>query len=147
MSDQHIHLHFHGAVEPDVVRAAIEAAQGGSGMSTGSVSEFISNGKPPDPEGFREMVKRAYLDSNYTAKPLLEFLADNPDRAIPYTEISQALGYPTNRSLPGLLGAFGRRAKHRYGGAKPFVEEHHNGSWHLRMGQDAADVINGLRSP
>ena len=76
---------------------------------------------------------------------MLEYLADNPERSIPFPEVSAHLGFDNPRSLPGLLGALGRRANHRYGGNWPFKAIEQDGTWHLWISQKAADIINGLR--
>jgi predicted restriction endonuclease len=142
-NDTHIHIHIHDGASPEAVRAGVDAALGrNAGNDTASAE--------PDQEvtsqEFLEYVAQAYKDSYASAaKQMLEFLADNPGRMIAYTEISEHLGYKTNRSLPGLLGAFGRRASHRYKGVKPFEEHWIDDAWHLRMTEEAARVINDLR--
>jgi hypothetical protein len=98
-----------------------------------------------EPDRFLPAVKQAYTDSYAKAKALLDFLADHPDRWVPFPEVNAALGFDNNRSLPGALGAFGRRAEHRCGGVKPFEARQSDGVWRLRMSPEAAAVINGLR--
>ena len=78
-------------------------------------------------------------------KPLLEFLAANPDRWIPFTEASAALGFDSQRSMPGLLGSFGLRSNHRYGGRWPFETDQHDDLWHMRMDARVAEAIQALR--
>ena len=85
------------------------------------------------------------MESDGNMAPLLEFLADNPERLIPFTEVSAALEFPSARSMPGLLGAFGRRANHRYGGKWPFEKRWHEDASHMRMDADVAEEIRRLR--
>lgn len=142
--DTHIHIHVHEGASPEAVRAGVEAAR----ATPPTADAATTNGQSTtgdDKEKFLKIVERAYRDSEAKAKPLLEFLADNPERDIPFTEVSTALGFPNSRSLPGLLGAFGRRAKHRYGGVKPFEGHRIDNRWHLRISAEAAEVINRLR--
>lgn len=140
---QDIHIHIHAGVDPEAARAAIEAARALNGSSAEPAA--VEAAPPVDEEKYQRYVERAYTESDGSAKPLLEFLADNPGRDIPFTEISKALGYATNRSLPGLLGAFGRRAKHRYEGIKPFKAFQIEGWWHAHMSPETAEIINSLR--
>ncbi len=147
--DTHIHFHIHEGASPEAVRAGVVAALPKSPLVdvTHASSETGANGTMPevDAEKFLEYVRGAYNDSYANAVPLLEYLADNPDRMIPYREITTALRFPNNRSLPGLLGAFGRRAAHRYEGVKPFKTHWIDGEAHLRMSPEAAEAINSLR--
>jgi hypothetical protein len=141
-----VHLHIHEGALPATVEAAVRAALG-SGNGAGALPE-VPGGGEADAETHREYWARSYNESQEDAegkaRPLLKFLALNPERLIPYTEVSKALGYTNSRSLPGLLGAFGRRADHRYKGVRPFERTWANGQWHLRMSKDAAEVISGL---
>ncbi len=139
-----IHLHIHEGASPATAEAAVRAALG-----TGTDGALlVSGGAEANDERRREYWARSYNesqeDSEGKARPLLKFLARNPERLIPYTEVSKALGYTNTRSLPGLLGAFGRRADHRYEGVRPFERTWANGQWHLRMSKDAAEVVSGL---
>ena len=146
-SENSIHIHIHEGVSPETAAAAVRAAQtpiaDGSRGSSHAVTATAAGSTSSDE--FTEYVRRAYVDSSGQAKPLLEFLADNPERMVSMPEVSSHLGFPTPRSLPGLLGAFGRRAKHRYNGVKPFDAHQDGDTWFLHMSQEAADVINGLR--
>lgn len=96
------------------------------------------------PDAIAALARRAYRESTGNMKPLLAFLADNPDREIPFTEASAALGFTSAFSMPGLLGAFGRRANHRYGGKWPFRTFRRDGVWHVLMTPDAAAAIRDV---
>ena len=138
------HLHLHDGVTPEAVKAAIDAwRDGSSDESMATVEEAIEE---ESPEAMVALAKRAYRESNGKMNPLLDFLADNPDRAIPFTEATTALGFDSARSMPGLLGAFGRRANHRYDGKWPFKTMWQNGAWHMLMTQEAAEAIRELRT-
>lgn len=63
-----------------------------------------------------------------------------------FTEASAALGFESARSMAGLLGAFGRRANHRYEGKWPFKTMWRGNGWHMRMTQEAAEAIRELRA-
>lgn len=141
-TETHIHIHIHEGVSPEAARAAASAAYGATveELESDRVGEV-----PVTPEERKQFVERAYLESDGGAKPLLEFLADNPDRKISFPEISESLGYDSTRSLPGLLGSFGRRAKHRYNGVKPFSSDWEIDQWFLTMSKEDAESINALR--
>ena len=134
------HLHLHEGVTPDVARAAIREYKATRSLEP---PPDVDEAGPSNPAA--ALAKRAYNDSDGRMGPLLEFLADNPDRLVPFTEASSALGFPSARSMPGLLGAFGRRANHRYGGKWPFEKIWHEGAWHMRMDGDVAELIRELR--
>jgi hypothetical protein len=132
-----VHIHIHEGASPDAVRAAVEAAGGGSEEP---VDSSVSSNSTA------ELVRRSYEDSVEKAKPLLDFLAANPDREIPYTEVSEYLGFKTSRSLPGLLGAFSRRADYRYGGFQPFAKKLDGDVSRIVMPAEYAAIINEIRS-
>lgn len=132
-----VHIHVHEGASPEAVRAAVEAACGGEEQAPAPSGSVDSTA---------ELVRRAYEDSVEKAKPLLDFLATNPDREIPYTEVSEYLGFKTSRSLPGLLGAFTRRADHRYGGFQPFVKKLDGDASRIVMPAEYAEIINEIRS-
>jgi hypothetical protein len=67
------------------------------------------------------VVMRMYLDSEKRHRTLLEFMAENPGVWLYTSDLETALGVTTgSRGMAGTFGAFGRRSKHRYGGAKPW---------------------------
>jgi len=151
-SDFHFHLHIHEGAPADATQAAVVALIARTNGSVPiSVDAPDSVDVPIGVDATRPtntalaLARRAYNESDGKMCPLLEFLADNPDRLVPFTEASRALGFPTARSMPGLLGAFGRRANHRYGGVWPFKKVWHNSAWHMRMDADIAEVIRKLR--
>ena len=142
-----VHVHIHEGVSPEAAKAAVEALHVGGGELS-LVESGESNGQlasEPDEAALTNFVKRAYTESEGKAKPLLELLAAHPEQLVPFTKVSEALGFETARSLPGLLGAFGRRANHRYEGNWPFEAVSEHNQWHLRMSQANADTINALR--
>lgn len=72
-----------------------------------------------DGEGFgsewsTELIERCFKESPPAMKAVLRFLADNPDRTMMTVEIAEAVDR-SPAQLRGVLGAFGRRAKNRYG--------------------------------
>lgn len=138
VTEMNIHLHIHEGATPEAVRAAVEAIGDSSGNGP-------TEAGPVGGTQVEELTRRAYLDSEEKAKPLLDFLADNPDRLVPYPEVSRHLGFTSSRSLPGLLGAFSRRADHRYGGAQPFERRETLEGWCLYMSKETAEIINELR--
>ena len=99
---------------------------------------------PPPPELDEALVKRIFEDSYDTHQKLLRTLAEHPDEWINYEQLSGLMGYDNARSLPGTLGAFGRRANHRYGGVWPFEAKEFNGVWHARMSSEVAAIIATL---
>ncbi|MGC1165262.1 MAG: hypothetical protein WA862_04070 [Solirubrobacterales bacterium] len=134
-----VHLHIHEGASPEAVKAAVEA------IHEKNTTEADPGAQGNDAEQDAQVIRQAYLDSQEKAKPLLEYLADNASREIPYPEISERLGFTTSRSLPGLLGAFSRRADHRYGGVQPFERRNTSGGWRLYMSRENAELINELR--
>jgi hypothetical protein len=67
------------------------------------------------------VVIRMYEESEGTHRRLLDYLAAHAGQWTFTGELSDALGVATGRKgMAGVFGAFGRRAKHRYGGAKPW---------------------------
>jgi hypothetical protein len=138
-TEVNIHLHIHEGASPEAVRAAVQAIEQKDAVESGAERGGGNQ------SGQEELVRRAYLDSEEKAKPLLEYLADNRGREVPYPEISEHLGFPTSRSLPGLLGAFSRRAEHRYGGVQPYERRHTPAGWCLYMSEENAELIEGLR--
>jgi hypothetical protein len=70
------------------------------------------------------LVRRMYNESHAAHRKLIQHLAANPDRWMYTSEIATDLGLTHGaRSLAGMLGAFGRRAAHRYAGRTPWRTE------------------------
>jgi len=62
-----------------------------------------------------------------------------------YDAVTAAMGWATSRSLPGALGAYGRRANHRYAGEWPFRRDWDARAWSHYLAMDA-DVAAFLRT-
>jgi hypothetical protein len=62
------------------------------------------------------------LMATHNHQQFIRTLAAHPDEWLYTSDIVEAMGLPAS-SLRGMLGAFGRRANHRYGGHKPWDEE------------------------
>lgn len=95
------------------------------------------------------LVERMYRDSEDAHKRLLEYLAERPDEWLDSQSVADGLGLQFGRkSLAGSLGAFGRRADHRYGGLKPF-ESHWDPEQYfveLRMSREVAAWVKATAS-
>jgi hypothetical protein len=94
-----------------------------------------------------DLVTRMYEESHEQHRRLIDFLADNPDRWFYTSELAEALGLEKGaRAVGGMLGAFGRRAKNRYGGLTPWETE-----WDAGRGEAkhrmTEDVARYLRLP
>jgi hypothetical protein len=97
----------------------------------------------PDPE----LIRRMYRESYDGHKRLMALLAKTPDEWIYTAEIAIALGVAKGaRGVAGMLGAFGRRSKNRYGHQKPWISEWDSGREEARhmMPAEVADVINSM---
>ena len=122
------------ALVPEVMALIIKRTQ----ASNDTVTPY-----KPTNGAFAALVERSYLESEPSHRKLLNLLADHEDQRLKFSKVSEAMGYTSPRSLPGTLGAFGRRAKHRYGGFKPFEAEEDitTGEWTLKMDAATAEVI------
>jgi hypothetical protein len=68
-----------------------------------------------------QLVHRMYLESEGEQRRLMRLLAERPDEWRYSKELAEELELPHGaRGLAGMFGAFGRRAKHRYEGQKPW---------------------------
>ena len=141
-----VHLHIHSGASPAAVEAAVHALVARDANAPAPREAFV-----PDADEHarvRRCWERAYTESlsdgKGQARALLAYLAEHPERLIPYPEITRALGLASTRSLPGLLGAFSRRARHRYRDVQPFERRKVDGEWHLWMPAEAAGVIRRL---
>lgn len=91
-------------------------------------------------------IARAYRESPQKMKVFLEYLAGRPGQPATVEETAAAVGY-TRHQQAGMLGAFGHRAKKRYGKEAWFIDygwSGQRGAWAYTMFDDAAQVIRGL---
>jgi hypothetical protein len=83
------------------------------------------------------LLRQMYLESEGEQRRLMRLMAERPDDWRYSKELALDLGLAKGtRGLAGMFGAFGRRAKHRYGSQKPWEV-----SW------DAAREENRYRMP
>lgn len=105
---------------------------------------------PMSEEQHKELLTRVYVESEPTFRRLLMLLADrsHPDSRISFTDVSASIGWSSARSLPGALGAYGRRSKHRYGGYWPFLRHSAAGatSPYLSMEEEVAAFLRDLHA-
>jgi hypothetical protein len=67
------------------------------------------------------LIIQMYRDSEGRHRELLRTLAEADGKWLYTAEIAEALGVETgSKGMAGMFGAFGRRAKHRYKGLKPW---------------------------
>jgi hypothetical protein len=112
-------------------------------LEAGGSSITLQTGVEVAPEG-TELLHRMYVESEHEQRRLMRLLAQHPDEWRYSKELAADLDLPKGtRGLAGMFGAFGRRAKHRYGGRKPWES-----NWdaareenRYRMPADAAAVI------
>jgi hypothetical protein len=91
------------------------------------------------------LVKRMYEESQDAHRALMLYLADRPGEWLYTGELAHALDLPNGaRSLAGMLGAFGRRANHRYGGRAPWDSEWDPARYESRH-RMMADVASAVR--
>lgn len=91
------------------------------------------------------LVERMYLESHEGHRRLMECLAASPGEWFYTSDIGNALGHANgSKGVAGMLGAFGKRANHRYGGHKPWETEWDGGREEARHRIDAAtaETIN-----
>lgn len=128
------------------------------------VSRFVygsaeaTEAMPPEPEASPEtewkladvdQLERIYKESEPKFRKLMLLVAERPDPTapLPYEEATAAMGWTSPRSLPGALGAYGRRTKHRYDGAWPMLREKDASDyWSLTMPTELADEILRLHA-
>ncbi|MDO9443662.1 MAG: hypothetical protein Q7T73_22500 [Beijerinckiaceae bacterium] len=96
-----------------------------------------------------DQLERIYKESEPKFRRLMLLVAERPDPTmpLPYEEVTTAMGWSSPRSLPGALGAYGRRTKHRYDGAWPMVREKDAADyWSLTMPRELADEVLRLHA-
>lgn len=75
----------------------------------------------PTPALNEALVTRMFKDSETRHRRLLLFLAENAGSWFYTGELAEELEVASGRKgMAGVFGAFGRRSKHRYGGAIPW---------------------------
>ncbi len=100
-----------------------------------------------DPGLDRALLERMYRESHEAHRGLIEYLAEHPEEWHYTGDLAAALGLPHGaRSLAGMLGAFGRRAQHRYGGQTPWISEWDAGVHEAkhRMASEVAEQITAI---
>jgi hypothetical protein len=93
------------------------------------------------------LVERMYRESHKGHRRLMEYLAASPGAWFYTSEIGAALGHDNGaKGVAGMLGAFGKRANHRYGGHKPWETEWDGSREEARhrMDAEAAETINTI---
>jgi hypothetical protein len=105
---------------------------------------------PMSDEQRNELLTRIYVESEPKFRRLLLLLADRPQPDDPmfYKDVTTQMGWTKSRSLPGALGAYGRRANHRYGGFWPFSRRWDASAWshYLVMSPDVAAFMRDLHA-
>jgi hypothetical protein len=82
-------------------------------------------------ESDEDLVRRMFDESESTHRRLLLTLAEAGENPLYTSEIAERIGVKTGRKgMAGVFGAFGRRAKHRYEGVKPWQS-----SWDFERGE------------
>lgn len=121
---------------------------------TAEASEAIASDPGASPEtewklAAVDQLERIYKESEPKFRKLMLLVAERPDPTapLPYEEATAAMGWTSPRSLPGALGAYGRRTKHRYDGAWPMHREKDDSDyWTLNMPRELADEILRLHA-
>lgn len=102
---------------PKVIAYLAELERGGIGSGAGAEIEA------PGPRIYLDskLVVRMYEESENRHRTLMELLAGRRGKWVYTAELAKALGLDSGtKGMAGVFGAFGRRANHRYGGAKPW---------------------------
>jgi hypothetical protein len=84
----------------------------------------IDSGSEAPPLLDEALVRRIYVESEDQQRRMMRLMAERPDEWRYSKDIAADLELEHKaRGLAGMLGAFGRRSKHRYGGTKPWEAE------------------------
>ena len=94
------------------------------------------------------LIRRMYRESEDPLRRLMKLLAAHAGERMYTSRVAEELVELEHgsRSAAGMFGAFGRRAAHRYGGNKPWIEDWDPAAhepWHL-MPEEIARVIRSL---
>ena len=139
---------------PDVMRLLVNGHKANALPEPAGPPPLLagSTSAEPHPDGeswaeFAQMpdqdVGLAYRESwqDGRQRALWEFLAGHPDERFAFAEVCERLGWD-RRQLPGTLGAYGRRSKHRYGGQRPHhIHQDEHGTWWMWMDKRVARII------
>lgn len=102
---------------------------------------------PAAPSWNAELLGRAYRESPGPMKAILGYLSDNPGRNVNADELAEKIER-TRPQMAGVLGAFGRRTKNRYGQESwPFHATWDGGTERMnyKMDKNVADIIRQVR--
>jgi hypothetical protein len=70
------------------------------------------------------LIRRMYQESEQPHRDLMKLLASRAGQWVHTSEIAEEMQLENgSRSAAGMFGAFGRRAAHRYRGAKPWFSD------------------------
>jgi hypothetical protein len=122
--------------------AELAAAEAGDSVPS-------AQAKPPEkPELDKALVRRMYKESQAPHRKLMLYLANHPDRWFYTPDLASHLRIEKgSRGLAGMLGAFGRRSKNRYGGQTPWETDWDQDKHEARhrMRGEVADWIKTFR--
>jgi hypothetical protein len=128
---------------PAVYRLLAGAGQTTIPSLPGDLADTPDSAAIPGPE----LVRRMYRESYEGHKLLMALLAKAPDEWTYTAEIATALHIAKGaRGVAGMLGAFGRRSKNRYGHQKPWISEWDGDREEARhmMPAEVAKVVNTM---
>jgi hypothetical protein len=136
-------------VPSEQVPAVYRLLAGGDKTPIPLVPDKPANESDPAAIPNSELIRRMYRESYEGHRRLMVLLAEAPDEWIYTKEIATALHVANGtRGVAGMLGAFGRRSKNRYGHRKPWISEWDSGREEARymMPAEVARVVNTLAS-
>ncbi|MBI2690566.1 MAG: hypothetical protein HYX29_01280 [Solirubrobacterales bacterium] len=110
--------------------------------------EQIDSGQPIlFSEPAEGLFTRMYVESRGRQRDLLRLLASQPDQWFSTADVARELGIIAGtQGAGGMIGAFGRRAKNRYGGRLPWRQVRHpeSGENFYMMDSDIARIITQI---
>lgn len=93
-----------------------------------AVMTLISEQMTPAPvatsgaEWSESELRKLWNESGPRMKKILALLAENGKKAVPGGDLAKVIGKEKKgHSISGMMGALGRRLKHRHGGKRPFA--------------------------
>lgn len=113
--------------------------------------EALPAATPISGEQRNELLTRIYAESEPPFRALLVLLAERNAPGEPFYYAAVLSAHPqwsASRSVAGAMGAFSRRAEHRYGGYWPFHREWDDEEWshYLWMDDDVAAFLLELHA-